>query len=153
MTECISVIIAIAALGLSVISYITGVLHDRKQSTLDAYNQLQEQVLDKLNLYTLPQIKEILQNSKSEDYKILGCYVARVEHFCVGVNKKIYDKKTLYNLAHGYFDGSFQNKINAIIAKRNKNPKEDYYKNTAKVLKWMNKMNQKRRMRGHNYEK
>ena len=39
---------------------------DRKQATLDAYNQLQEQAFDKLNLYTPAEILEIakIQNQK-----------------------------------------------------------------------------------------
>lgn len=36
---------------------------------MEAYNRLQEQVLDHLNLYMPKQVKEIAENPRSEDYK------------------------------------------------------------------------------------
>ena len=52
----------------------------------------------------------------------------------------IYDKKTVYQLAHGYLDSNqVKNRINPIINRKNHNGEIDYYENIHKVLKWMQK--------------
>ena len=117
---------------------------DRQQATLDAYNQLQEQALDHLNLYRPSNIKEIVKDRRSEEYKKLSAYVARIEHFCVGVNQKIYDRKTVYELAHGYFDGGLKVRIEPVIDGKNQFG-EDYYANIHKVYAWMEKETEKRK--------
>lgn len=138
-------VLSIIAIVLSVISGIFALYtffwtaaRDRKQATLDAYNQLQEQALDHLNCYMPAAIKEIAKNRKSEEYKKLSAYVARIEHFCVGVNQKIYDRKTVYELAHGYFDGGLKTRIEPIIDQKNQFG-QDYYENIHKVYVWMDK--------------
>ena len=45
--------------------YSQTVKHDKKQATLDAFNILQEQVLDKINLYSNSKIKEIAEDARS----------------------------------------------------------------------------------------
>ena len=110
---------------------------DRKQATLDAYNQLQKQALDHLNYYMPTQIKEIAKNPRSEEYKKLSAYVARIEHFCVGVNQEIYDRETVYALARDYLDGAIKNRIEPLIDKKNYIGAEDYYENIHAVYAWM----------------
>lgn len=89
---------------------------DRKQATLDAYNRLQEEVLDHLSHYRPSEIREIAGDPRSESYKILSGYIARIEHFCVGVTQKIYDPKTVYELVYGYLDGAIKTRIERIIS-------------------------------------
>lgn len=42
-------------------------------------------------------IKEIAEHNRRkenvEEFKLLGTYIARIEHFCVGVEQEIYDWK------------------------------------------------------------
>lgn len=120
---------------------------DRKQATLDAYNQLQEQALDALNGYMPAAIQEIAKDPKSKEYKIISVYIARIEHFCVGVNQKIYDRKTVYELAHGYFDCGLKRRIEPIIARKNQSGR-DYYENIHKVFAWMETETNNRNKRG-----
>lgn len=144
------VALSMVAIGISIISTVVTLvtfrwtaLRDRRQSTLDAYNRLQEQVLDYINGYTVSEIKEILKDSKSEEYKKLGFYLARTEHFCVGVNQKIYSKDTVYELSHGYFDGYLKRRIEPIIEARNWGG-NDYYSNIHRMFAWMeSKQNKK----------
>lgn len=89
---------------------------DRKQAALDAYNRLQEEGLDLLNHYRPSEIREIAGDPRSESYKILSGQIARIEHFCVGVTQKIYDPKTVYELAYGYLDGAIKTRIERIIS-------------------------------------
>lgn len=144
-------ILSIIAIVISVISGVFALYtffwtaaRDRQRATLDAYNQLQEQALDHLNLYRPSNIKEIVKDRRSEDYKKLSAYVARIEHFCVGVNQKIYDQKTVYELAHGYFDGGLKVRIEPIIERKNQFD-HDYYANIHKVYAWMEKETEKRK--------
>ena len=98
--------ISVAALAISIISLaysykvnLDNVIHDRKRDTLDAFNVLQCQVFDELNLYTKTQIEEICQNTRSEEYKKISTFLARIDHFSIGVNEKIYDKEIVRRLA------------------------------------------------------
>lgn len=140
----IAIILSVVSGGFSYYTFIWTAGRDRKQATLDAYNQLQEQALDHLNYYVPAKIKEIAQNRKDEEYKKLSAYVARIEHFCVGVNQKIYDRKTVYELAHGYFDGALKVRIEPIIAFKNQFG-HDYYANIHKVYAWMEAETAKRK--------
>lgn len=117
---------------------------DRKQATLDAYNQLQEQALDQLNQYTPTNIREIANDRRSAEYKTISAYVARIEHFCVGVSLKIYDRKTVYELAEGYLNGSIKSRIEPIINAKNRTG-QDFYENIHKVYTWMEAEEEKRK--------
>ena len=112
---------------------------DRKQATLEAYNRLQAEVFDNINVYTPAEIRDICIDTKSEEYKLLSGYLARIEHFCVGLNRKIYDDNTFYALAHGYFDGYvLRSRIEPLIESKNQgNGTELFYNDIISVLKWM----------------
>ncbi len=137
----ISGIIAVASAVFSVFTYHSTVVHDRKQATLEAYNRMQAEVFDPLNSYTPTEISDICKDTKSAEYKILSGYLARIEHFCVGINEKIYDKEVFYKLSHGYFDGHILYRRIEPILMSKKNA-EQFYSNTYSVLEWMNKNNQ-----------
>ena len=141
--SAIAIIISVISGGFSLYTFIWTAKKDRKQATLDAYNQLQQQVFDELNLYRPSEIAEIAKNPRSPDFKVIGSYVARIEHFCVGVNQKIYDSKIVYELAHGYFDGSVKARISPVIEKKNCKG-TDYYENIHKVYDWMEKETERR---------
>ena len=88
----------------------------QKQAALDAYSTLQGQVFDELNKYTYYDIRhvcnvwyqvveerkshkkvQLTQEEKGErdrcfnEYRTLSGYLARIEHFALGVNTGIYD--------------------------------------------------------------
>ncbi len=133
-----SAVIAIFSAATSVLMYQRTVVHDRKKDTLDAYNVLQEQVFDKINLTTPKGIAEIVRHPTSAEYKELSGYLARIEYFCVGVNQNIYDWETVYALAHGYLDGNqILSRISPLIERKNRSG-ADYNENIHAVLKRMN---------------
>lgn len=134
----VSGVIAITSVVISVITYHNTVVNDRKSATLEAYNRLQAEVFDALNSYTPMEISDICEDRKSAEYKILSGYLARIEHFCIGVNEKIYDKGVFYKMAHGYFDGHILYRRIEPILMSKKNA-EQYYSNTYSILEWMNK--------------
>lgn len=135
-----SIVIAFASVIFSLVTYRKTVTHDRKQATLDTYNRLQNEVLDNLNAYTPSEIADIAEEPRSAEYKKLSGYIARIEHFCVGINEKIYDDDTFYALAHGYFDGhQLKKRIEPLLKSKNRsnNTKQLYYQNIIAVLEWM----------------
>ena len=138
----VSCVIAITSVVISVITYHNTVVNDRKSATLEAYNRLQAEVFDPLNSYTPMEISDICEDTKSVEYKVLSGYLARIEHFCIGVNEKIYDKDVFYKMAHGYFDGHIlYHRIEPILM--SKKNAEQYYSNTYSVLEQMNKKSTK----------
>lgn len=137
MVEAISLLFSLAAAAFSVFTYWSNIIHDRKQATLEAYNLLQEQALDQLYVYMPKQLKEVVKNRRSEEYKLLSSYVARVEHFAVGVNQKIYDLNTVYELSHGFLDGGIRTRIEILIGRKDENFDEEFYKNIKLLYKKM----------------
>ena len=154
VVDFITIGFSVIAAAFSLITYRKSIIHDRQQATLDAYNQLQEQALDHLNYYVPTRVAEIAKDPRSEEYKKISAYIARIEHFCVGVNQKIYDEKTVYELAHGYLDSSIKKRIEPIIEKKNKFG-HDYYANIHQVYDWMDAETEKRKKKvsgGNKYE-
>lgn len=125
-----------------------GLNREKQQATLDAFNVMQDQVFDEINKYSVSQIKEIAEDSSSPEFKILGGYLARIEHFCVGLNRGIYDMETFYDLCHGYFDsekGILMPRILPIIQKKKVSKDEDYFENLHKVWKMMKEIEAERK--------
>jgi len=148
MLAIVAIVISVISGLFSAFSYIKTMERDRKQATLDAYNGLQEQVFDQLNQYTPAEIRKIAMDNRGNQYKEVSGLVARIEHFCVGVNQKIYDFDTVYELAHGYFDGdTIISRVKPILNKKQKNTAYDYYANIHIVLTKMERETKKRRRR------
>ena len=132
MNNTVSLIISIVSVGLafgsavfSLITYIKSIRHDRKQSTLEAFNRLQSEVFDPLNKIMPKEIEGMTHHLQSDEYKTVSGYLARLEHFCVGVKQKIYDKKTVYELAHGYLDGNvIKRRIGPFLEQKNKHAED-----------------------------
>ena len=138
----IAIVLSVISGGFSFYTFLWTARRDRMQATLEAFNRLQGEVFDKLNTYKPAEIREICNDKKSEKYKTISGYLARIEHFCVGLNCGIYDKATFYALAHGYFDGhQIRSRIEPMIESKNSsnNAKERFYDDTLSVLKWMEK--------------
>lgn len=138
----IAIILSIASGLFTWWTFVWTARRDRRWATLDAYNRLQEQALDHLNQYSPSSARKIAENTRSPEYKELSCYIARIEHFCVGVNGNIYDKNMIYELAHGYFDGGLRDRITPIIDRKNQCG-YDYYSNIHAVYAWMDQKTSK----------
>ena len=134
----IALVISILSGAFSIFTFVWNAQRDRKQATLDAFNTLQREVFDKLNLYSPSEICEIIKNTRSDEYKNMSALIARLEHFCVGINTRIYDRRVVYKLAHGYLDSPvILDRIGPVIDRKLKNADEDYYENIHKVIEWM----------------
>jgi hypothetical protein len=138
----IALAISILSGGFTLYTFYWTAARDRKQATLEVYNRLQAEVFDPINTYSPEEIEVICEDTKSMEYKILSGYLARIEHFCVGINNKIYDDKVFYSLAHGYFDGhQLRKRIEHLLNAKNTSnfSKELFYVNLYSVWDWMEK--------------
>ena len=133
--------LAFLAAGFSIYTFVWNVIHDKKRDTLDAYNTLQEQALDRLYEYNEKQIMRIIENHDKDEYRSISKYLARIEHFAVGVNTNIYDKKTVYELSHGFLDTRIWYTVQPILEQKQKG-REDYYSDYRELVIWM--QNQKK---------
>lgn len=142
--EIIGIITDIATLlsvGLAVIQYFKSIKRENQKATLEAYERLQTEVFNEMNMWSRDEIREAVEDNTSDAYKRLGNMLARIEHFCTGINKGIYDFDTFYDIAHGYFDegGMLFARIMPILEKKLENASEDYFRNIHKVWKRMDK--------------
>ena len=142
----IAIVLSIASGGFTLYTFYWTAARDRKQATLEAYNRLQTEVFDPLNTYSPDEIEEICEDTKSMEYKILSGYLARIEHFCVGINNRIYDDKLFYSMAHGYFDGHLLRKrVEPILDAKNAISfnNELFYVNWYSIIEWMEETQKK----------
>lgn len=91
--------------------------------------------------YTPSKIREIAKHCDepeySHDYHVLGTLLARIEHFCVGVNTEVYDWQTVYELSHGFFDKTVRYRISPLIERKEGFFGTDPYENTKNVFEKM----------------
>lgn len=148
-----AMIISLISVIVSVAIYLLGIQRDKKQDTLDSFNLLQEQVFDKLNLITYSEITNICKKvdsgsiddeTNSKYYELLG-YLARLEHFSLGVNTGIYDAKTAERAGTAFLV-SLRKKLLPVIelqekrGNRNSDKRIEYYEEfrmlTERVAKY-----------------
>ena len=128
--------LSIVSLCFSLFTWYRALIHDRKKDTLDAFNVLQQQALDPLQSYKRAQIREIAEDARSEEYRLVSTYLARIEHFCVGVEQKVYDQRTVWELSEGFLNRGVYEKLKPII--EHKNQQKNYYRNFLTVVEKMN---------------
>ena len=139
----LAIVISVISGGFAIYTFFWTARRDRKQATLNAYNTLQEQALDRINEYTGTQIKQIVEDGNKDEYRKLSKCLARLEHFSVGANTGIYDRKTVYELGHGYLDVGIWYKLQPVLEQKQKGKKEEFYKNYCNLVIWMKKQAEK----------
>ena len=116
----------------AVIQIVTDKKKTRQLATMDAFEVLQKEALTVLNHADLKDLREAKKGS--DDYRTYGEALARIEHFCVGLNEKVYDKGIFYQIAHNYFDrGTLRDRMDILMDKKGK----EHYENILRVLAWM----------------
>lgn len=141
--ELASIIIAIASVIVSAVTYITTVMYERRKATIEAFNVLQNEVLDKFVCVKKENANMIIENLDDsrckeayDDYRAL---IARLEQFAVGVNKKIYAYKVVDMIAGRHFICLYK-KIKPIIDKANeKEEKIIHYCNFVALVEKLNR--------------
>lgn len=133
----VAIVISVLSACFTIYSFVWTARRDRKQATLDAYNTLQNQALDILIDYTLSDVKKIIADDNKGECRELSKCLARLEHFSVGVITQIYDRKTVYELAHGHLDVAVWYKLQPLLEQKHKDKKEEYYQNYRRLVQLM----------------
>ncbi len=154
------VVVSFSALLLSGFTYFRGVQRDRKQATLDAFNILQRQVFDPLNQYRVEQIEEISRISSAafrgeelteeerekqetclSEFLLLTGYLARIEHFALGINTGIYDADVAERAGTTYWCMLYDQKLRSLIETKNqKEGGREYYIELYEMMKKIRKL-------------
>lgn len=130
----IPIVFSIISMVITIVLYRKTVVHDRKADTLEAFNRLQNEALDYLYTLTRSDIIDISQNPRSAEYKELTTYLARIEHFCVGVNTKIYDLDVVKRMAGRYLSSVYDKFEPLIEKKRSINKQGRHYDEFEKAV-------------------
>ena len=120
--EISAMIISIVALILSLLQFIFNSNREKNESTLVAYNELQNEVFSKLNTIFIFYDNEFSDFEENGEYwEDVTTYLAKIERFCVGINTHIYSINILNRLGGGYFIRIFETLKPVINKKRIKN--------------------------------
>ena len=131
---------AVMALLFGIMQYKNIQSRENKIATIEAYARLQTEALDELNHWSPSEIREAVNDRRSDAYKILSSYLARIECFCAGIVHDIYDFDVFYDIAHGYFDGkTLKNRLIPLLERKLDRADEDYFRNIQVVWKRMEK--------------
>ena len=140
---CISVVISFVAVLVSIMTFFKNTKRARKEATLNAYNTLQEQALDELNKYSKKAISKACKYPDSSEYKDITCCLARIEHFSVGVNTKIYDLKTVRRMGGAYIVSLYNKTESMIQEKEKRKPNNKHYDEFSILIKNLKKKQDK----------
>lgn len=129
-------IATVGMLAIAVCQLRSDLRRNQQMATLEAYDILPRDAFDVLNKWSPKEIKEVCKNRQSDVYKDLSVALARIEHFCVGINYKVYDIDIFYEMSHGYFDegGALYRRMMPLLESKLSMAKEDYFVNIHKVL-------------------
>ena len=118
-------IVSIFAIVLSLISFVFTLIsfvwinnRDRKAATFDAFNHLQKDVFDKINMISKTDVKNIAANPRDSIFTEYSQYIARIEQFCTGVFAGIYDFKITKRIAGKYLNAIYEKSLPVIEKKR-----------------------------------
>ena len=145
--ELASFIIAVISAVVSIVTYIATVRYEKRRTTIEAINLLQNEVLDKFINISKDNAEIIIDNLDDpkckEAYNDYRALIARLEHFAIGVNKHIYDFSIVNNLLGVHFICLYL-KIAPIIDKANKN--QEKTRHYCNFLRLINKLDKKQKI-------
>ena len=139
MMELIALITSIISLVFSIVIYFYGILRQKKQDTINAFNIIQNQVFDEMTKHTKKEIAAIAKSPRSTEYKNMSILMARCEHFAVAVNAKIYDVRIVKRLAGRYFIALYEKFLPIIEEKRRIYPSDRHYDEFEKMINKLKK--------------
>ena len=115
--EIAALVISILAFLLSCYQFFRESSRQKKEATLIAYNDLQDNVFAELNKHE--DLSKIVY--QSDDWKEITTCLAKIENFSVGINTNIYSYKVLNRLGGAFFISQFEKLKPIINTKREKN--------------------------------
>lgn len=116
--EIYALVISILAFCFSIIQFIRDSSRQKKESTLNSYNQLQNDVFSTIN--TLPNDLSTIKY-RDDNWETITTCLSRIENFSIGINTNIYSFRILNRLGGAFFIRQFEKLKPIIDIKRDKN--------------------------------
>lgn len=116
--EILALIISLLAFFLSVLQFLRDSSRQKKESTLIAYNELQNDVFSDLCRYSYP-MPEI--QYQGDEWIKLTIHLAKLERFSAGINTGIYSIDILNHLGGAFYIRQFEMLKPIIDKKRREN--------------------------------
>lgn len=140
--EIAAVVISIMAFLLSIIQFVKESSRQKKEATLIAYNELQNEVFSELNLIFIKKADNLKELKEGDEaWENLTVFLAKIERFSVGINTGIYSIVILNRLGGGYLIRIFETLKPIIYKKRsNKVSSGKHYDEFEKVVNRLKKM-------------
>jgi len=115
--DIIAIVISIFAFILSLIQFLKNNSRQKKEATLIAYNELQNEVFTNLNInfFCSPNSELYLLKSGDRGWEEITVYLSKLERFSTGINTGIYSIEILNRLGGGYYIWIFE-KLMPIIS-------------------------------------
>lgn len=141
VSACVSAIFAAVELHRSRKANEKSLVRERKEATIEAFNELQKDVLD-FFVDTKPEnYKTIVECIDNDDckkaYNDTKALIARLEHFAVGINENIFDFEVFDKLG-GIHIMYLYEKVLPVIRKANSAPGEEVYSEFTKLYERLN---------------
>lgn len=112
---------------------------EKKKLTIEAFFNIQNDVLDKLILCTKNDVKDTVENrddkSYDELYKAYCVQIVGCEHFAVGINEKVFDFDTFNKLGGIHVMYLYEKLEPIIIETRNNSGKVKTYSEFEKLYR------------------
>ena len=123
VTEVVTAVFTIIPIFFAVFTYRRDVERKAQQDTIEAYTQLQKEVLSNISRLKPSEVRSFSEKRTSAEYKQFTEYLMAVECFCIGLEKGIYDFDVFFSLARDYFDdekGPIRPTIQPMLSVKNK---------------------------------
>lgn len=147
--DSIAIVISGFAFALSLAQFFGDNDRNKKEATLNAYYQLQEDVFNEYNT-KLPNLptndnNRIVLKLEDSNWEDITKYLVKLEHFSVGVNTGIYSLDVLDRLGGAYFIRVY-NSLELVIEQHKKNDtsKGEHYNEFRKTKEKLEKLRKKR---------
>jgi len=134
--ELIAVIISAVAFCLSLYQLLSDRNRTKKESTLHAFNLNQNEVFDPISKMDIKSINP----DKREDWRKLTTLMARIEHFCVGINTGIYDIRIVNKLGGNYMLNLYNRLLPHINMKESLSSGGQHYNEYRDMIKRLKKI-------------
>lgn len=118
---------------------------NKKNNTIEAFNRLQDQVLDKMVSFSKEQINILIEDMDyepkiKEAYDDCRALVAKCEHFAVGVNSGVYDIDLVNDLGGVHLIYLYRKVLPIIDKAREYENGKDAYKEFEKLVDSLTEM-------------
>ena len=116
--EVCALVISILAFVLSLCQFLRDSSRQKKEATLNAYIELQDDVFTHLSKYSFPMP---IFEYQGKEWEKMTVYLAKLEQFSVGINTGIYSLDVLNHLGGAYYIRQFEKLKPIIDRKREEN--------------------------------